>query len=29
MRWLEGPPSDESRLPESRVLIYVSAVYFK
>jgi fatty acid synthase len=28
MRWLEGPPIDESRLPETQVLIYVSAVYF-
>jgi fatty acid synthase len=28
MRWLEGPPIDESRLPETQVLIYVSGVYF-
>jgi fatty acid synthase len=28
MRWLEGQPIDESRLPETKVLIYVSAVYF-
>jgi fatty acid synthase len=28
MRWLEGQPIDESRLPETQVLIYVSAVYF-
>jgi fatty acid synthase len=29
MRWLEEPPIDESRLPETQVLIYVTAVYFK
>jgi fatty acid synthase len=29
MRWLEGALIDESRLPETRVPIYVSAVYFK
>jgi fatty acid synthase len=28
MRWLEGPPIDESRLPETQVLIYVSGFYF-
>jgi fatty acid synthase len=28
IRWLEGPAIDESRLPETQVLIYVSAVYF-
>jgi fatty acid synthase len=28
MRWLEGALIDESRLPETRVPIYVSAVYF-
>jgi fatty acid synthase len=28
MRWLEESPIDESQLPESQVLIYVSSVYF-